>query len=67
MTEFARIGTEQIVLLAAGTILMFAVPVVIAIVWTKKKNERFTTVLVGAATFLLFASILEKPLQAVLI
>lgn len=67
MTEFAKVGTQQIGLLAFGTILMIATPIVIAIIWTKKKKERFTTVLVGAATFLLFAIILEKPLQALLI
>ena len=67
MTEFAKVGTQQIGLLALGTILMIATPIVIAIIWTKKKKERFTTVLVGAATFLLFAVILEKPLQALLI
>ena len=52
MTEFAKVGTQQIGLLALGTILMIATPIVIAIIWTKKKKERFTTVLVGAATFL---------------
>lgn len=67
MTEFAKIGSAQIGLLVLGTILMIAVPLVVAIIWTKKKKEKFTTVLVGAATFLLFAVILEKPLQAVLI
>ena len=67
MTEFAKVGTQQIGLLALGAILMIATPIVIAIIWTKKKKERFTTVLVGAATFLLFAIILEKPLQAWLI
>ena len=67
MTEFAKVGTQQIGLLVLGTILMFAGPLVIAIIWTKKKKERFTTVLVGAATFLLFAAILEKPLLALLI
>jgi uncharacterized membrane protein YhfC len=67
MTEFAKVGTQQIGLLVLGTVLMIVVPLVIAIIWTKKKKERFTTVLVGAATFLLFAVILEKPLQAVLI
>ena len=67
MTEFAKVGTQQIGLLALGTILMIATPIVIAIIWTKKKKERFTTVLVGAATFLLFAVVLEKPLQALLI
>ena len=67
MTEFDKIGYAQIGLLVLGTILMFVVPLVIAIVWTKKKKERFTTVLVGAATFFLFAMVLEKPLLAVLI
>lgn len=67
MTEFTKVGTQQIGLLVLGTILMIVVPLVIAIIWTKKKKERFTTVLVGAATFLLFAVILEKPLQALLI
>ena len=67
MTEFTKVGTQQIGLLVLGTILMIAVPLMIAIIWTKKKKERFTTVLVGAATFLLFAAILEKPLQALLI
>ena len=67
MTEFAKIGSAQIGLLVLGTILMIVVPLVVAIIWTKKKKEKFTTVLVGAATFLLFAVILEKPLQAVLV
>lgn len=67
MTEFAKVGSAQIGLLVLGAILMIAVPLMIAIIWTKKKKERFTTVLVGAATFLLFAAILEKPLQALLI
>lgn len=67
MTEFAKVGSAQIGLLVLGAILMIAFPLMIAIIWTKKKKERFTTVLVGAATFLLFAVILEKPLQALLI
>lgn len=67
MTEFAKVGTQQIGFLALGTILMIVVPIVTAIIWTKRKKERFSTVLVGAATFLLFAVILEKPVQAVLI
>ena len=67
MTEFSEIGSAQIGLLVLGTILMIVVPLVLAIVWTKKKKERFTTVLIGAVTFLLFAIIMEKPLQALLI
>lgn len=67
MTEFAEIGSTQIGLLVLGAILMIVVPLMIAIIWTKKKNERFTTILVGVATFLLFAIILEKPIQNVLV
>ena len=67
MTEFSKVGAQQIGLLVLGTILMIVVPLMIAIIWTKKKKERFTTVLAGAATFLLFAVVLEKPIQAVLV
>ncbi|MBQ3912243.1 MAG: YhfC family intramembrane metalloprotease [Lachnospiraceae bacterium] len=67
MTEYAKIGSAQIGLFVLGAILMIGVPLVLAIVWTKKKHERFTTVLVGAATFLLFAVVLEKSIQNVII
>lgn len=39
MTEFAKVGTQQIGLLALGAILMIATPIVIAIIWTKKKKR----------------------------
>ena len=54
-------------LLVIGLLLFLFVPLIIAIVWTVKKKEKFTTVLAGAATFLLFAVILEKPLQNILV
>ena len=47
--------------------LGIALPLILAIVWCKKKKEPFTTVLIGAATFMLFAIVIEKPLQALLI
>ena len=65
--EFAKIGTLQFALLIIGAVLSFAVPVLISIVWMRRKNERFSTVLVGALTFLLFAILLEKPIQNVLL
>ena len=40
MTEFAKVGSAQIGLLVLGAILMIAVPLMIAIIWTKKKKER---------------------------
>ncbi len=65
--EFAKIGNSQMGLLVSGAILFTVVPLIIAIVWTIKKKEKFTSVLAGAATFLLFALILEKPLQNILV
>ena len=65
--EFAKVGTSQMLLLVVGTILFIAVPLIIAILWTKKKKERFSTILVGAATFILFAILLEKPIQNILV
>ena len=52
--EFAKVGTEVFVLLVLGVILSFVIPLLIAIVWKKKKKEPFSTILIGAAIFLLF-------------
>ena len=65
--EFAKVGIAQMGLMVLGVLIFLFVPVIIAIIWTVKKKERFTTVLIGAATFLLFAIILEKPLQSILV
>ncbi len=62
-----EVGIQQFILFGAGAIVSLTVPVVLALVWKFKKKERFTTILVGAATFILFALILEKPLQALVI
>ena len=48
-------------------VLGIALPLIAAIIWCRKKHEPFTTVLIGAATFLLFAIIIEKPLQSCVI
>jgi uncharacterized membrane protein YhfC len=65
--ELAKVGTEAFILLVLGAILSFVIPLLIAIVWKKKKKEPFSTILIGAAIFLLFALILEKPIQALVI
>lgn len=65
--EIAKVGNAQMGLMVLGVLIFLFVPVIIAIIWTVKKKERFTTVLIGAATFLLFAIILEKPLQNILV
>ncbi len=65
--ELAKVGSLQMVLLVLGTLIFLLVPIAIAVIWTIKKKEKFTTILVGAATFLLFALILEKPIQNILV
>ncbi|MBO4883194.1 MAG: YhfC family intramembrane metalloprotease, partial [Lachnospiraceae bacterium] len=50
-----------------ATVLFIVVPAVLWIVWCVKKKEKFTTILIGAAAFFLFAIVLEKPIQNVLI
>lgn len=66
MTGNAYVGTSSFVWLIVGAVLWIAVPVAAALIWKVKKKEPFTTVLIGAAAFLVFALILEKPLQNVL-
>ncbi len=66
MTENAHVETISFIWLIVGTVLWVAVPVAVAIIWKVKKKEPFTTILIGAATFLLFTLILEKPIQNVL-
>lgn len=65
--EFTKIGTQQFVIMILGTLIFLLVPVLIAIIWKIRKKERFTTILAGAAVFLLFVQILEKPIQNVLV
>ena len=67
MEANVHIGASQFVWLALGVVISFIVPVAIAVVWKIKKKEPFTSVLAGAAAFLLFAIILEKPIQSLLI
>ena len=65
--EFGTVSTSSMLLILLTAILGIALPLIAAIIWCKKKHEPFTTVLIGAATFLLFAIIIEKPLQALVI
>ena len=66
MTENAHVETASFVWLIAGVVLWIAVPVAAALIWKVKKKEPVTSILTGAAAFLLFALILEKPIQNVL-
>ena len=67
MTAAAHVGTTSFLWMIIGAVIWIAVPVVIAIVWKIRKKEAFTTILIGAAAFLLFAMILEKLIQNVLV
>ena len=65
--EFGTVRTSSLLFMLLTAVLGIALPLITAIIWCKKKHEPFTTVLIGAATFLLFAIIIEKPLQALVI
>ena len=65
--EFGTVSTSSMLLMLLTAVLGIALPLIAAIIWCKNKHEPFTTVLIGAATFLLFAIVIEKPLQALVI
>ena len=65
--EFTKVGTEQFMALGTGAALSVIITLAIVLVWKIKKKEPFTTILVGAATFVLFALILEKTIQNALV
>ena len=65
--EFGTASTSSMLFILLTAVLGIALPLIAAIIWCRKKHEPFTTVLIGAATFLLFAIVIEKPLQAIVI
>ena len=67
MIESAYVGTVSFVCLVAGAVLWIAAPIAVALIWKTGKKEPVTSILIGAAAFLLFALILEKPIQNVLV
>ena len=66
MIDVTHIEAAQFLWLILGAAICIVVPAAIALIWIIKKKEPVTTVLIGAAAFLLFAIILEKPIQNVL-
>jgi len=66
MLENAHVGVASFAFLITGAVIFIIAPLVIAVIWKTRKNEPFQTIIVGAVTFLLFALILEKPIQNVL-
>ena len=67
MIEYTKVGTEQFIALGLGAMLGVILPIAIALIWKYRKHEKFTTILVGAGTFVLFALILEKTIQNALV
>ena len=65
--ELAKVGTNAFAALGVGAVLAIILPITIALIWKFKKKERFTTILIGVASFVLFAMIIEKLIQNVLI
>ncbi len=66
MTENIHVGAASFLPLIIGAVIWIAGPVLTAVLWKIRKKEPVATILIGAATFLLFALILEKPIQNVL-
>ena len=65
--EFTNIGALPMAAFGIGAVLAFIVPIAVAAIWIIKKKEPFTTVLIGAFAFILFAIALEKPIQNMVI
>ncbi len=66
MYNFEKIPAGNIALMVLGATLFIVVPVLIWILWTVKKKEKFTTILIGAATFFVFVMV-EKIVQNMII
>ena len=60
--DYGTVSNQTLVMLGIGAVIFLVVPIIIAIIWKKKKKEPFTTILIGAATFLLFVTV-EKVIQ----
>lgn len=66
MTDYGYVSVGSFVWMVLALLIFVIVPIVLSILWLVKKKERITTILVGAIAFILFALILEKPIQNVL-
>lgn len=54
------VPASSLVLMAVNALLGFAVPVVLSLYLVRKHHAKFSTILIGAATFIVFALILES-------
>lgn len=53
--DLGHVGVTQFIYMGSMAFIGIVVPLAIALIWKFKKKERFTTILIGAATFLLFS------------
>ena len=67
MNEFEMIGGMQFAAFITGLLMFTVVPIAVAIIWKIKSKDKFSTILFGACTFLVFVLILEKPIQNIII
>ena len=67
MADYGTVAISSIMWMVVGLLTFIVVPVGLTILWIIKKKEKATTVLIGAATFIVFVFILEKPIQNVLL
>lgn len=65
--EFAKIGSGTFGALIFGAIFAVVLPVACMIFWKVKTKEPFKSILVGVGIFIVFALIIEKSLQAMVI
>ncbi len=65
--EFAKVGTGTIQALILGAVLSVVLPVGIMIFWKIKKKEPVTSLLAGVFVFFVFALMIEKSIQALVI
>ena len=65
--EFEKIGAGTIQALVSGAVLSVVLPLGIMIFWKIKKKEPVTSILAGVFIFVVFALMIEKSLQAVVI
>ena len=60
MTNILMIPAGSLVLMAVNAVLGIAIPVCLAVYLVRKHHARWSTILIGAATFLVFALVLES-------
>ena len=61
------VSTGSLVVMAINALLGFAIPIFLAWWAVKKHNAKLSTILIGAATFIVFALVLESLVHKVVL